>query len=152
MTNQRSYRDGLAVLGRLESAGRFAPHVRCGSAAFYDGVDAPPTASMCQSGGVEHHLREASVSEVIIIRLDIAKYVFHVHRADERRASGEQTRRPEGFVARSDAGSQTAHAGDRRARQQDGADHLGTTCKAGKLQSSGRSQGVSLPDLRSSQV
>src|SRR6202046_439654 len=39
---------------------------------------------MCQSGGVEHHLREASVSEVIIIGLDIAKYVFHVHGADER--------------------------------------------------------------------
>jgi transposase len=47
-------------------------------------VDAPPTASMCQSGGVEHHLREASVSEVIIIGLDIAKHVFHVHGADER--------------------------------------------------------------------
>jgi hypothetical protein len=59
---------------------------------------------------------------------------------------------PKGFVARTDAGSQTAHAGDRRARQQDGADHLGATCKAGKLQSSGRSQGVSLADLRSSQV
>ena len=44
----------------------------------------PPTASMCQSGGVEHHLREASVSEVIIIGLDIAKYVFHVHGADDR--------------------------------------------------------------------
>src|SRR6476469_4934307 len=44
----------------------------------------PPTASMCQSGGVEHHLREASVSEVITIGLDIAKYVFHVHGADER--------------------------------------------------------------------
>ncbi|MEJ2379043.1 MAG: hypothetical protein P8Y71_27840, partial [Pseudolabrys sp.] len=39
---------------------------------IYDGVDAPPTASMCQSGGVEHHLREASVSEVSIIGLDIA--------------------------------------------------------------------------------
>src|ERR1700746_1919820 len=39
---------------------------------------------MCQSGGVEHHLREASVSEVIIIGLDIAKYVFHVHGADGR--------------------------------------------------------------------
>ena len=38
------------------------------------------------------------------------------------------------------------------ARQQDGADHLGTTCKAGKLQSSGRSQGVSLAGLRSSQM
>src|ERR1700728_4677932 len=51
---------------------------------IYDGVDAPPTASMCQSGGVEHHLREASVSEVIIIELDIAKHVFHAHGADER--------------------------------------------------------------------
>src|ERR1700761_9646294 len=44
----------------------------------------PPTASMCQSGGVEHHLGEASVSEVITIGLDIAKHVFHVHGADER--------------------------------------------------------------------
>jgi transposase len=51
---------------------------------IYDGVDAPPTAWMCQSGGVEHHLREASVSEVIIIGLDIAKHVFHAHGADER--------------------------------------------------------------------
>ena len=51
---------------------------------IYDGVDAPPTASMCQSGGVEHHLREASVSEVSIIGLDIAKHVFHAHGADER--------------------------------------------------------------------
>lgn len=48
----------------------------------HDGVDAPPTASMCQSGGVEHHLREASVSEASIIGLDIAKHVFHVHGAD----------------------------------------------------------------------
>ena len=39
---------------------------------------------MRQSGGVKYHLREASVSEVIIIGLDIAKYVFHVHGADER--------------------------------------------------------------------
>ena len=44
----------------------------------------PPTASMCQSGGVEHHLREASLSKVIIIGLDIAKHIFHVHGADER--------------------------------------------------------------------
>src|SRR6202022_2986592 len=51
---------------------------------IYDGVDAPPTASMCQSGGVEYHLREASVSEVIIIGLDIAKHVFHAHGADKR--------------------------------------------------------------------
>jgi len=49
-----------------------------------DGVDAPPTASMCQSGDVEHHLREASVSEVITIGLDIAKHVFYVYGADER--------------------------------------------------------------------
>src|ERR1700740_371490 len=53
-------------------------------AAIYDGVDAPPTASMCQSGVVEHHLREASVSKVITIGLDIAKHVFHAHGADER--------------------------------------------------------------------
>ena len=32
-------------------------------------------------------------------------------RQQRRRASGEQTRRPKGFVARTDAGSQTAHAG-----------------------------------------
>src|SRR5690348_6560718 len=44
----------------------------------------PPTASMRQSGGVKHHLRETSVSEVIIIGLDIAKYVFQVHGAVER--------------------------------------------------------------------
>jgi transposase len=51
---------------------------------IYDGVDAPPTASMCQSGVVEHHLREASMSEVITIGLDIAKHVFHAHGADAR--------------------------------------------------------------------
>ena len=39
---------------------------------------------MCQSGGVEHHLREASESEVITIGLDIAKHVFHAHGADGR--------------------------------------------------------------------
>ena len=49
-----------------------------------DRVDAPPRASMCQSGCVQHHLREASVSEVSIIGLDIAKHVFHIHGADER--------------------------------------------------------------------
>ena len=52
--------------------------------AIYDGVDAPPTASMCQSGDVEHHLREACVSEVTTIGLDIAKHVFHAHGVDER--------------------------------------------------------------------
>jgi len=44
----------------------------------------PPTALMCQSEGVEHHLREGSVSEAIIIGLDIAKYVFHAHGVDGR--------------------------------------------------------------------
>src|SRR6185436_13551885 len=53
-------------------------------------------------------------------------------------STDEQTRRTKGFVARTNAGSQTAHAGNRRARQQDGADRLGATCKAGKLQSSSR--------------
>jgi hypothetical protein len=65
---------------------------------------------------------------------------------------GSKRGAPEGSVARTDAGSQTAHAGNGRARQQDGADRLGATYKAGKLQSCGRSQGVSLADLRSSQV
>lgn len=39
---------------------------------------------MCQSGGVAYHLKEASVSEVTTIGLDIAKHVFHAHGADER--------------------------------------------------------------------
>jgi transposase len=39
---------------------------------------------MCQGGGVEHHLKEASMSQVSTIGLDIAKHVFHVHGADER--------------------------------------------------------------------
>jgi transposase len=37
---------------------------------------------MCQSGGVDHHLKEASVSEVSTIGLDIAKQVFQAHGAD----------------------------------------------------------------------
>ena len=41
---------------------------------------------MCQSGGVETPLREAPVSEVTTIGLDIAKNVFHAHGADERGA------------------------------------------------------------------
>jgi hypothetical protein len=52
--------------------------------AFMMGWTPRPTASMCQSGGVEHHLREASVSEVSIIGLDISKHVFHAHGADGR--------------------------------------------------------------------
>jgi transposase len=41
---------------------------------------------MCQSGVVEAPLREASVSQVITIGLDIAKNVFHVHGADAQGA------------------------------------------------------------------
>ncbi len=55
------------------------------------------------------------------------------HRQQRRRATGKQTRCAKGVLARTDAGSQTAHAGNRRARQQDGEDRLGATCKAGKL-------------------
>jgi 3,4-dihydroxy 2-butanone 4-phosphate synthase/GTP cyclohydrolase II len=46
-------------------------------------VSRPPTASMCQSEGVEAPLQEASVSEVTTIGLDIAKAVcgFRDHRA-----------------------------------------------------------------------
>jgi transposase len=42
---------------------------------------------MCHSGGVEAPLKEASVSEVTTIGLDIAKSVFHAHGADERGAT-----------------------------------------------------------------
>jgi transposase len=41
---------------------------------------------LCQSGGVETPLKEASVSQVTTIGLDIAKTVFHAHGADERGA------------------------------------------------------------------
>ena len=39
---------------------------------------------MCHDGGVEHHLKEASVSQLTTIGLDIAKHVFYAHGADER--------------------------------------------------------------------
>jgi hypothetical protein len=42
----------------------------------------PPTALVCQSGGVENHSREASVAEVSTIGLDLAKTVLQVHTAD----------------------------------------------------------------------
>src|SRR5215203_4525093 len=42
----------------------------------------PPTALVCQSGGVEHHSREASMGQVSTIGLDLAKSVFQVHGAD----------------------------------------------------------------------
>ena len=44
----------------------------------------PRTASMCQSGVFEQHLREASVSGVITVGLDIAKHVFHAHGVDDQ--------------------------------------------------------------------
>src|SRR3954467_5203826 len=42
----------------------------------------PPTALVCQSGGVEHHSREASMGQVSTIGLDLAKSIFRVHGAD----------------------------------------------------------------------
>src|SRR3954465_7570696 len=42
----------------------------------------PPTALVCQSGGVEHHSREASMGQVSTIGLDLAKSIFQVHGAD----------------------------------------------------------------------
>src|SRR3954467_1399969 len=42
----------------------------------------PPTVLVCQSGGVEHHSREASMGQVSTIGLDLAKSVFQVHGAD----------------------------------------------------------------------
>jgi transposase len=122
---------------------------------------APPVRDLCQGPRLRRLARSHAPSKIdrrqAEARRDIQNGRTHAqapthHRQQRRRATGEQTRRPKGFVARTDAGSQTAHAGDRRARQQDGADRLGATCKEGKLQSSGRSQGVSLADLRSSQV
>jgi transposase len=43
----------------------------------------PPTAPMCQSGGVEQDLREAPVLEVTTIGLDLAKHTFQLHGADQ---------------------------------------------------------------------
>jgi hypothetical protein len=42
----------------------------------------PQTASVCQSGGVDWPLEEASVNQVGTIGLDIAKNVFQTHGAD----------------------------------------------------------------------
>src|SRR3954453_2043816 len=42
----------------------------------------PPTALVCQSGGVEQPLREASMGQVSTIGLDLAKSIFQVHGAD----------------------------------------------------------------------
>ena len=35
-----------------------------------------PAASLCPGGGVEHHLREASMGEVSTIGMELAKSVF----------------------------------------------------------------------------
>jgi transposase len=48
-----------------------------------DGVDAPSTASLCQSGDVAGHSREASMESVHIVGLDLAKHVFQAHGADQ---------------------------------------------------------------------
>src|SRR3954463_3349336 len=42
----------------------------------------PPTAPACQSGGVEHHSREASMGQVSTVGLDLAKHIFQLHGAD----------------------------------------------------------------------
>jgi len=80
-----------AIRGHLTEYGwgRAQGAVACGAElatdnCFMMGWTPRPTASMCQSGGVEHHLREASVSKVSIIGLDIAKHAFHAHGADGR--------------------------------------------------------------------
>lgn len=53
----------LAALGERQLFRRYRGHSRHPRAEArpgnYDGVDAPPTASMCQSGSVEHHLTSA---------------------------------------------------------------------------------------------
>jgi hypothetical protein len=57
---------------------------------------------MCQSGGVDSPLREASVSEATTIGLDIAKHVSHAHGADEHGAQvftrRSSTRRAPGWL------------------------------------------------------
>src|SRR3954471_20720701 len=58
---------------------KFGPAARLAGA---DGVGRPPTALVCQSGGVEHHSREASMGQVSTIGLDLAKSIFQVHGAD----------------------------------------------------------------------
>jgi transposase len=57
-----------------------------------------------------------------------------------------------GAAKGTDVGSQTAHVGGGCARQQDGADCLGASCKTRGLPSSGCSQRMILADLRSSEM
>src|SRR3982751_5967260 len=66
--------DELARLASLHPvATRRLPRVQGGR---------PPTALVCQSGGVEHHSREASMNQVSTVGLDLAKYIFQLHGAD----------------------------------------------------------------------
>jgi hypothetical protein len=59
------------------------PEENAASAATMGWGGRPPTASMCQSGGVElTTAKEASVGEVSTIGLDLAKMVFQAHGAD----------------------------------------------------------------------
>src|SRR3954467_14664902 len=64
-----------------------AGHHHAGAVDFDSGPEPglmgrPPTALVCQSGGVEHHSREASMGQVSTIGLDLAKSIFQVHGAD----------------------------------------------------------------------
>jgi hypothetical protein len=51
----RPFQHGFAMSG-------YHPEAEIGTAGVYDGVDDPPTASICQSGGVEHQLVWVSLS------------------------------------------------------------------------------------------
>src|SRR3954465_4741564 len=62
--------DELARLASLQLvATRRLPRVQGGR---------PPTALVCQSGGVEHHSREASMGQVSTIGLDLAKFALKI--------------------------------------------------------------------------
>ena len=103
------------------------------------------------------------MSEVIIIGLDIAKHVFIAHGADERGRAVFSKRISRGklldFFATQpcctvalEACGESTSLGPSTHPAWHGADRLGATYKARELQSSGRSQGMSLADLRSSEV
>ncbi len=73
--------DGARTLTRLDELSRSLWQAHGAGAVGLMGWT-PPTALVCQSGGVEHHLREASMGEVSTIGVDLAKNVFQVHGAD----------------------------------------------------------------------
>src|SRR5215218_104395 len=84
----------LASLQRPGTSGRYRVDAGCSQRAGPPGQltatrhlrkvqgGRPPTALVCQSGGVEHHSREASMGQVSTIGLDLAKSIFQVHGAD----------------------------------------------------------------------